>query len=211
MPFTLANEEIPGFLAKLHTTLIEKALDLGAENRAHNGKSREDAVQDVITEVSAYLIAGFALKPFKKRNIVIETRNDLTRYACRRLKVLFGSAAKSAQRGSHWIKARPDDVARATTATETPVEHPIYDAAFLLALLEDLERDAIAYGYVVVVIRSEVMAGTDDLNPCDNTAIAAILGCEPSDVRNARKRIHTLKNRHLAKRLGDDSEDTSND
>lgn len=202
MPFKFSEDERAAFEKDLRAILVAASLWLGGPAETSKGRCREDAIQQVMLEIHEFLCGRARLRPFTRHNRPVETSDDLKAYARWRLKTVHASNARAAQREAQCAVNRPVDVLAAAAQPE-PIEHDIYDQRFLEDALSHLAKDDIAYRYATLMINCHVLAGTEDLDPCDNQAIARILNCEPSDVRNARNRIQTVKNRLLAARTED--------
>jgi hypothetical protein len=201
--FKLSKAELESYSVALRDRLCLIARRLAPPSRSHLGFSAEDGVLDVMVAVTEYLQDGVPLKPFPEHNFPILTLVDVTRYACRRLRANYGKASKADVREAVWTTRRKHEIFLAVFGEPPPDEHEYYDHKFFDDLTRAVEKDALAYQLVVLILNCHIVPGTHDLDVCDNTAIALELDCEPADVRLARNRIHTVKNRLIAERQGE--------
>lgn len=204
MTFRLSELELDSYLAKLRKKLSGVAGRLAPQSLAYLGRSTEDAVQDVIADVIEFLRDGVPLKLFKKNNSPIHCLDDLTTYACRRLRTAYDTHRKAGARDAERTTNRSDEIYSALFIEAPPDEHEYYDFKFFDDLTRALEKDVRAYQLVTLILNCHILPGTKDLDICDNTALAEELGCEPLDVRLARNRIHTVKNHLIAERKTQD-------
>ncbi len=202
--FNLSKAELESYIAGLRINLCRVAGGLAPRSLAHRGYSTEDAMQDVLAEVSAFLQHGKPLKPFVDYSFPILTLKDVSRYARRRLRANFDTSRQSGVRGEIWTTHRRDEIFTAIFGEPPPEEHEYYDRRFFDDLTRAVEKDDLAYRLVTLILNCHVVPGTKDLNICDNTALAEEFDCEPSDIRLARNRIHTVKNRLIAARKAQD-------
>lgn len=198
--FKLSKAELEDYSLELRDRLCRVARRLAQPSRTHLGRSPEDAVQDVMVAVTAFLQCGVPLKPFPEHNFPILTLADVDRYARRRLRADFDNARQADVRSGAWTTRRKDEIFSAIFGEPPPVEHEYYDRKFFDDLTRSVEKDVLAYRLVVLILNCHTLPGTDDLDVCDNTAIGRALQCDPSDVRLTRNRIHTVKNRLIAER-----------
>lgn len=209
MPFNFTEADLARFLRDLHVILNQAAMRLGQEDWTLDGQNFDDVIQQVMLEVARYMRGIARLKPFKKEhwNKPIRKPADLVLYSRRRLRTVYLSLKRNAQRDYARLVAYPDCVSSAVMADRSPEEHPIYNLEFLETILDELWLcDPLAYRYVVLVIKSHQLPGTKNLNACDNTLIAGLLQCTPAAVRNARKRIETWHDHYLADLQAQDQE-----
>lgn len=202
MTFRLSEPELDSYMRRLRENLLRVARRLAPPSQSHLGHSAEDAVQSVLCQICDFLTCGTALKPFERYNAPILTLDDLSKYARRRLRTEFGSSKKAGQRDQKDLTSIAQDLAARSPSAPPPQEHDIYDKRFFDDLTRALEKDELAYKIATLMIHCQTVPDTEDLNICDNRAIAKKLGGEVTelDVRLARNRIHTIKNRLIAAR-----------
>jgi len=207
MPFNANDDQIEQSLTTLHRDLTAMSRQLGRAGYSHTLRCREEAVQQVMTEVTDHVRTGAPLPLFEEHNVPVEAIADLARYARRRLRTVFNTLMKQAQRDGGWEREWPVDAIRISTVEAPATEHPVYTRRFLKRFLDEVQRDLLAYRLAILIINSHTLPGTLDLDPCNNTIIARILECKPGDVRNARYRIETIKNRILSELSDENPED----
>lgn len=198
----LSDDEIDAYCRALYLDLVRTARYLGSEQAV--GCSPEDAVHEACERVVEFLKHGVALPMFPKNNFEIVTLDDVSRWARRRTKASFGAWKQRATRDRRRIADRPEEISDATATAEPAQEHELYDQRFLNDLLTRLRDDDLSLRVAVLICHSHVLPGTEDLDICDNTAIAKALNTTPAKVRLARDRILTTRRRIIAERSSDD-------
>jgi hypothetical protein len=202
MTFRLSEADLEHYLVRLRQKLSRIAARLAPRSFAYLGRSAEDEVQDVIAAVSGFLQHGAPLEQFTEHNIPIECLDDVTKYASRRLRANYDKSRQAGLRDAYRTTHRSDEIVSALFSAPPPNEHEIYDATFFDDLMRILEKDDLAYRIATLIIHCHILPDTQDLNICNNKAIAKALGGDVTElkVRLARERIHTVKNRLISDR-----------
>lgn len=211
MKYNLDGNGLDTFLLELRVKLVREAGRRRSPVAVHAGRSIEDGVQQVLVEAVAHIVEGAPLKRFKTNNRPVLTLADLERYALRRLRTLLGNAETAQGREVRRHFEHPDVIRDGAGHGEPVPEHHVFDREFLLEFLREVRADHLALRFTVLMLSSQLRPGTADLDPCNNTRNAGILGCRPGDVRNARYRLETIKNRILDRRSGKLPKDPSDD
>lgn len=207
MVFKLSDDELAVFLDALRAKLMSKSWKRrgsteGAEGPRHTVEDRilEDAVCQVLLEVTAFLRGATPLRSVRGFDMAIATLPQLAAYSGRRLATVAGNIRRAATRDAAQRNRLRDDVVRMTMAAPPPVEHPIYDRDLLLKVLTRSRPDPLLHRFVVLILSSHLNPEVEDLDPCNNTRLGEILGVPPHKIRSARYRLMTLVETILSER-----------